>query len=141
MRIDVSSLREAVGQLEKSLTYLHSDLAEQDPGLREQFRSATIQAFESVYELATKTVRRQLEQDALNPAESRKLEFMALMRLAADAGLVSSATAWHAFRELRGRTSHTYDRDEAEAVVAQMGPFLIEARLVLANLERRNRAP
>jgi nucleotidyltransferase substrate binding protein (TIGR01987 family) len=138
MKLDLSSLRDAVGQLEKSLRYLHSRQAAEDPGLREQFRAATIQAFEYVYDLSARMVRRQLEQQALNPAEVRKLEFMALMRQAADAGLVSDPAAWHTFRELRNRTSHTYDADEAETVVASADAFLAEAKRVLSGLERKN---
>lgn len=59
MKIDFSPLASAVDQLQRSFDYLHSELASTDPGLREQFRSATIQAFEFTYELAVKMVQRQ----------------------------------------------------------------------------------
>ena len=62
MKLDYSSLAQAVIQLQKSLDYLHSDLAREDSGLREQFRAATIKAFEYSYELAVKMIRRQLVQ-------------------------------------------------------------------------------
>lgn len=140
MRLDVSPLRAAVGQLGKSLAYLDSDLARGDPDLREQFRAAAILCFGHVYELATKMVRRQLEQQALSPAEARRMEFMALMRAAADAGLVGNPADWHGYRDLRNRTSHTYDQAEAEAVVERLGGFLAEARRVTSALESRNRA-
>ena len=42
MKLDYSSLAQAAVQLQKSLDYLHSDLAREDSGLREQFRAATI---------------------------------------------------------------------------------------------------
>jgi len=44
MKLDISSFEKALSQLEKSLEYLHSDLAKSDAGLRQQFRAATIQA-------------------------------------------------------------------------------------------------
>ena len=45
MSLDLSSLRDALAALNASLRYLESDLAA-DPGLRDQFRAAAIQAFE-----------------------------------------------------------------------------------------------
>lgn len=65
---------------------------------------------------------------------------MALMREAADAGLVTDATRWHGFRELRNRTNHTYDQGEAEEVAKHAGELLAESKQVLERLEERNRA-
>ena len=88
MKLDYSSLASAVSQLQKSLDYLHSDLARKDADLREQFRAATIQAFEFSYELAVKMIRRQLALIVANPDELREIDFADLMRDAADAGIV-----------------------------------------------------
>lgn len=140
MRLDVSNLQSAVQQLETSIEYLRSELARRDTGLRNQFQSAIVHNYSVAYDITSKTVRRQLEQDALNPAEIRQLGFMALMRQAADAGLVSDATQWHGYRELRNRTSHTYDQDEAEEVVRYAPEFLAEAKQVTERLLERNRA-
>ncbi len=49
MKLDYSALEDAVAQLQRSFDYLHGDLARTDSGLREQFRAATIQAFEFTY--------------------------------------------------------------------------------------------
>ena len=46
MPLDLTSLRDALSALNTSLSYLGSDLAK-DAGLRDQFRAAAIQAFES----------------------------------------------------------------------------------------------
>ena len=70
MKLDYSSLEDAVAQLQRSFDYLHGDLASTDSDLREQFRAATIQAFEFTYELAVKMIQRQLTQIA---AKSRRL--------------------------------------------------------------------
>lgn len=139
MKLDYSSLESAVVQLQGSFDYLHSDLARDDAGLREQFRAATIQAFEFTYELAVKTARRQLARIVANPDALRMIDFADLMRDAADAGLVRDAPSWMRYREMRNRTSHTYDADRAEETVATMDEFLRDVRHLLNALGERNR--
>ena len=140
MRLEYSSLERAVAQLQKSFDYLHSDLARRDAGLREQFRAATIQAFEFSYELAIKMIRRQLAQIVANPDELQQIDFADLMRDAADAGIVRDVPAYLRFREMRNKTSHTYNAERAEKTVAAMDEFLLDVRFLLKELERRNRA-
>ena len=139
MKLDYSSLESAVAQLQGSFDYLHSDLARDDAGLREQFRAATIQAFEFTYELAVKMVRRQLAQVVANPDALRMIDFADLMRDAAEAGLVRDAPSWMRYREMRNRTSHTYDASRAEETVAAMDEFLRDVRHLLNALGERNR--
>jgi nucleotidyltransferase substrate binding protein (TIGR01987 family) len=138
MKLDVSSLSRAVTALEKSLGFLHSDLAADNPDLREQFRAATIQGFEFVYELTFKMIRRQLEQIVAVPSELREMTFPDLMRTAADAGLIQDSAAWRKYRELRNRTSHTYDEAEAEAILVDLDAFLADIRFTRDELTRRN---
>ncbi len=138
MKLDTSAFEKALSQLEKSLNYLHSDLALQDPGLREQFRAATIQTFEFSYELGTKMLRRQLEQIAANPAEIREMVFMDMIRTGAEAGLVQHVPNYRVYREKRNMTSHTYDEDKAQEVLAVLGDFLQEMYFLRDELKRRN---
>lgn len=138
MLLDVSPLESALGQLEKSLGYYHSPLAEQDSGLKEQFRAAVIQAFEFSFELTIKMIRRRLAQIVTNPAELPELSFMEMIRRAYEAGLVREAPAFRRFRESRNVTSHTYDGGIADTVLAVAEPFLAEARFVLEQLRERN---
>ena len=139
MKLDYSSLANAVAQLQKSFDYLHSDLAQKDPDLREQFRAATIQAFEFSYELAVKMIRRQLALIVANPEELREIDFADLMREAADAGIVRDALSYIRYREMRNRTSHTYNAARAEETVGAMDEFLCDMRLLLKELRERNR--
>ena len=138
MRLDYSSLEDALAQLQRSFDYLHGDLARTDSGLREQFRAATIQAFEFTYELAVKMIQRQLAQIVANPDALREMDFADRMRDAADAGIVRDALAFIRYRELRKKTSQTYDADRAEATVSVIDEFLRDVRFLLQQLQKRN---
>ncbi len=138
MKLDISPFEKALSQLERSLEYLHSDLAESDDGLREQFRAATIQAFEFSYELGTKMLRRQLEQITPNPSEIRAMAFMDMVRTGAEAGLVRQVPQYRIFREKRNMTSHTYDEAKAEEVLAVLDDFVVEMHFLRDELKRRN---
>jgi nucleotidyltransferase substrate binding protein (TIGR01987 family) len=131
-------LENAVRQLEKSLKYLKSDLAGRDSDLREQFRAATIQAFEFTYELAVKMLRRQLEQIVPSPTELRAMAFMDLVRTGAEAGLVADVARYRVYREKRNMTSHAYDAEMAEDVLTAIEPFLADVQGLLAELKSRN---
>ena len=139
MKLDYSSFESAVGQLQKSFDYLHSNLAHEDSDLREQFRAATVQAFEFTYELAIRMIRRQLAQIVANPDSLREMDFADLMRDAATAGVIRDAPAYILYREMRNRTSHTYNAEQAEETVANMDSFLQDMRFLLKELEERNR--
>ena len=138
MKLDYSALESAVAQLQRSFDFLHSDLARTDPDLREQFRAATIQAFEFTYELAVKMIQRQLAQIAANPDALREMDFADRMRDAADAGIVRDAPSYVRYRELRNKTSHTYDADRAEETVSVIDEFLRDVRFLLQELQKRN---
>ena len=138
MRLDYSSLELAAAQLRRSLDYLHSDMARDDAGLREQFRAATIQAFEYSYELAVKMIHKQLAQVVARPDKLKQINFADLMRGAADAGIIHDPLPYIHYRELRNNTSHTYNIKHAEQTVAEMDGFIHDIRFLLRELERRN---
>ncbi len=139
MILDVSSLRNALTALEKSLNFLASDSAK-DPDLREQFRAAAIQAFEFTHELAYKMLKRQLEQMSADPASIDTLGYMDVIRTGAEAGLVQDIARYRDYREKRNITSHTYDQAKAEQIVSVLKDFRDDVRHLLAELEQRNRA-
>ncbi len=139
MKLDVSSLRNALTALEKSLKFLASDLAK-DPDLHEQFRAAAIQAFEFTHELAFKMLKRQLEQMSADPASIDTLGYMDVIRSGAEAGLIQDIARYRDYREKRNITSHTYDQAKAEQIVSILKDFRNDVRHLLAELERRNRA-
>jgi nucleotidyltransferase substrate binding protein (TIGR01987 family) len=137
MPLNLSPLRAALAALNASLRYLESDLAA-DPGLRDQFRAAAIQAFEFTYELAFKFMKRQLEEIVPVPSAVDELTFMQVVRAAAEAGLVNDVGRFHEYRETRNITSHTYDREKAQRVVAVLPRFAADVAHLLAQLEARH---
>ena len=140
MKIDYSPLENAFGQLGKSYGYLHSDLAHSDGGMREQFRSASIQAFEFTYTVAINMIRRQLAQIVANPDELHHMSFDDLMRDAANAGIIRDARAYMRYRDIRNTTSHAYNAEIAENVVKILDEFRSEIDFLLERLRERNRA-
>ncbi|MFO1225809.1 HI0074 family nucleotidyltransferase substrate-binding subunit [Roseateles sp.] len=137
MVLDLSALRSATAQLERSLAYAHSPQALADPGLREQLRNSVIQCFEFTYELSWKTLKRHLEQMSASPAEVDATGFADLIRLGNERGLLRSDwSRWKVYRQARNESSHTYDAAKAEAVFALAPDFLAEAQALLANLTR-----
>ena len=138
MNIDYSSLEKAMGQLEKSLAFFHSDMAAENEDLRQQFRAAVIQAFEYTYELVYKMIRKQLAQIVANPSELLEIDFMELMREAQQAGIIRNAPAFRIYREKRNITSHTYDEDKADDILTIIDSFIQDIRFVLTELKRRN---
>jgi nucleotidyltransferase substrate binding protein (TIGR01987 family) len=137
MPLDLTALRDALTALDKSLGYLDSELAK-DSGLREQFRAASIQAFEFTYEVAYKMLKRQLEAMAGSPSDVDQMTFMQLVRAGFEAGLVLDVGRFQDYRGKRNITSHTYDQDKAEEIVSVLGAFASDMRFLLAELERRN---
>ena len=138
MKLYLKSFEKSLGQLEKSLSYLKSELARNDEELRKQFRAASIQAFEYTYEQSVKMLRRQLEQILANPGELREMAFMDLIRTAAGAGLVKDVAAFRVYREMRNITSHTYDENKAEEIISVLDQFVRDMHFILFELGRRN---
>ncbi|MFP4679387.1 MAG: HI0074 family nucleotidyltransferase substrate-binding subunit [Chitinispirillaceae bacterium] len=138
MTIDFSPLQKALAQFNKSLSFYHSELALDNEDLKEQFRAAVIQAFQYTYELGIKMIKRQLAQIVANPSELKEMNFMDLIRLAQESGIVKESLPFKAYREMRNITSHTYDEEKAEAILSITDDFQQDMQYVLSELERRN---
>jgi nucleotidyltransferase substrate binding protein (TIGR01987 family) len=138
MNIDFSSLASAIGQLEKSIMYSRSDMAQQDDELFEQLRNSVIQCFEFTYELSWKMLKRYLEETAATPEEIDTSTFQSLIRRGNEKGLLRSDwLRWKIYRQARTDSSHTYDGDKAEAVYEIVPDFLDEARYLYQQLTSR----
>ena len=77
-----------------------------------------MQRFEFTYELGHKVLKRYLEYASANPELFDEMTFQDLIRTANEQGLLlGDWTDWRGFRDMRARTSHTYNEDVAVEVV------------------------
>jgi len=130
--MDLSSLRNAVKRLEEGLSRYQQDIRDT------QIRDGLIQRFEFTYEISHKLLKRFLESSAANPEEYDKADFQYLIRSANEQGLLlGSWTQWKDYREMRSKTSHTYDEETALQVVKIIPDFLKEAEHLLKQFEAR----
>ena len=132
MRLDLTSLGNAVRRLREGLVRYEREPKD------EQIRDGLIQRFEFTYELTHKMLRRYLTESAPSPEEIAPMPFADLVRSGNAQGLLPSDwPAWRRFREMRARTSHTYDAEVASQVASAIPGFLEEAVHFYAELQRR----
>jgi nucleotidyltransferase substrate binding protein (TIGR01987 family) len=132
MKLDISSLEKAIVRLEEGLARYQRDVSDT------QIRDGLIQRFEFTYELAHKTLKRYLEAVAPTPEIYDAMSFPDLIRTGNEQGLLlGDWAAWRTYREMRGKTSHTYDEDVALQVVSGIPAFLAEARHLRDQLKNR----
>ncbi len=140
MNLDFSSLASAIGQLEKSISFAKSDMAQQNDDLFEQLRNSVIQCFEFTYELSWKMLKRYLEETSANPEEIDTSAFQSLIRMGNEQGLLRSDwLRWKAYRQARTNSSHTYDAGKAEKVYEIAPDFLEEARYLYNQLVKKDK--
>lgn len=128
VRLDISSLHNAVLQLEQGIEF-----AEAEPA-KEIVRDGVIQRFEYCYELAQKMIKRTLETQF-----DEKVDTMAwndVLRTAAERGLITNIERWFDYRTERNKTSHTYDATVAMTVYASAKKFLPDVQQLLSALEK-----
>ena len=137
MDIDYTPLEKAINQLEISLRYANSEMAQQDSGLFEQLRNSVIQCFEFTYELSHKMLRRYIEEGAASTATLDIQSFQNLIRAGNEQNLLRSDwRKWKAYRQARNESSHTYDLDKAEQVYLITPDFLLEAKYLYQELTK-----
>ena len=129
--IDRSSLRKALGSLQRGITRATS--APED----EELRDAVIQRFEYSYELSWRMLKRVIEAESATPAAIDALSFRDLLREAAERGMVADVEAWFHYRYQRNITAHTYDEEKAASVFRTALEFLPDAQALLGALEAR----
>ena len=139
MTLDFDPLQSAINQLEKSLGYAHSPMAENEPDLFEQFRNSVIQCFEFTYELSHRMLKRYLEATAASPDEDDLSTFQNLIRTGNEKGLLRSDwSRWRVYRQARTDSRHTYDQGKAETVYSIVPDFLEEAKYLYEQLVQRS---
>jgi nucleotidyltransferase substrate binding protein (TIGR01987 family) len=128
--INVIPLGKAIERLEESLAALR---AEPDNLM---VRDSVIKRFEFTFELAQSLLRKFVVGYSVNVKEREQLTFPTMIRTASQDGvLLHGYDVWIKFREMRNRTSHAYNEDQAVAVVDMVPLFLEEVTFVYKRLK------
>ncbi len=132
MALDITPLHKAITRLAEGLLRYQQDITDT------QIRDGLVQRFEFTYEISHKMLKRFLEQTAASPEQFDQMPFADLIRSANEKGLLlGDWPLWHGYRDMRSKTSHTYDEDIALQVVAGIPAFLAEAQFLAAALTQR----
>ncbi len=130
--LDLSSLKQAISQLEEALEIYDSELMEAAPRLKRHMRAAVIQAFKFTYDLSFKMIKRYLERAAANLGEVDEMSFNDVIREASTQSLVQAElVVWREYSRNRGATSRTYNEQNAQEVLHGVPDFLTESRYLL----------
>ncbi|VUZ26963.1 Uncharacterised protein [uncultured Comamonas sp.] len=129
IRLDLAPMERAMTRLREGLERYQQDISDT------QIRDGLIQRFEFTYEISHKMLKRFLEATSANPAEFDDMSFQDLIRSGNERGLLlGSWPDWKKYRDMRAKTSHTYDEDVALEVVAGIPAMLEEAEYLLNKL-------
>ena len=129
-KLDLSPLARAIERLNEGWARYQQDISDT------QIRDGLIQRFEFTYEISHKMLKRHLEATSANPAEFDDMSFQDLIRMGNERGLLLSGwPEWRSYRDMRAKTSHTYDEDIALEVVACIPGFQGEATYLHQKLQ------
>jgi len=132
IHLDFSALTNAVSRLDAGLARHLSE------PLDSQLRDGLVQRFEFTYEISHKMLKRYLEMSSADPSQFDTMPFADLIRTANEQGLLKGDwNDWRIYREMRSKTSHTYDEAIAVQVVKSIPKFLDEAKALLKSLQER----
>jgi nucleotidyltransferase substrate binding protein (TIGR01987 family) len=130
--LDLKPLTQAIARLGEGIARYEQNIADT------QIRDGLVQRFEFTYEISHKTLKRYLEMASPAPDAFDEMPFQDLIRTANEQNLLlSDWPRWRKFREMRGKTSHTYDEAIALEVVAEIPAFLAEATQLRDRLQAR----
>ena len=128
----IAPFERAIERLEEGLVRYRGDTGDI------QIRDGLVQRFEFTYELGHKVLKRYLEYASASPEQFDEITFQDMIRTANEQGLLlGDWTDWRGFRDMRARTSHTYNEDVAMEVVEGIPRFVEEAVYMRDQLRRR----
>lgn len=129
-KLDISPLSKAIQRLDEGLKRYQTDISDT------QIRDGLIQRFEFTYELSHKMLRRYLILKSASPSLIGEMNFQDIVRTGNEKNLLlGNWMDWKKYREMRSRTSHTYDEETALDVVAGIPKFLAEVKFLQQKLE------
>ena len=132
MILDITPLTAAVQRLHAG--YARCVLHPED----DQLRDGVIQRFEYTYELSHKFLKRYLMNVVASPDTLHTMAFQDVIRLGYAHGLLhESWSEWRMYREMRAKTSHTYDLAVAVSVMEAIPQFIEAVTFLRAQLAAR----
>ncbi len=132
MILDITPLAAAVQRLHAG--YARCVLHPED----DQLRDGVIQRFEYTYELSHKFLKRYLMNVVASPDTLHTMAFQDVIRLGYAHGLLhESWSEWRMYREMRAKTSHTYDLAVAVSVMEAIPQFIEAVTFLRAQLAAR----
>jgi len=130
--LNATPLARATARLAEGLERYWRDIGD------EQIRDGLIQRFKFTYEVSHKTLKRYLEAVSPTPEIYDAMAFADLIRSANEQGLLlSDWQQWKRYRDMRAKTSHTYNESVALEVIEDIPGFLSEVKFLLSHLEER----
>jgi nucleotidyltransferase substrate binding protein (TIGR01987 family) len=131
-QLELTPLEQSTQRLDEGLIRYQRDITDA------QIRDGLIQRFEFTYEISQKILKRHLESASPTPGIYDAMPFSEIIRSANEqALLLGDWTRWKQYREMRGKTSHTYNEEVALEVLGNIPAFLAEARYLLSRLRER----
>ena len=132
LQLDLSPLGKAITRLQEGLARYQLDTTDT------QIRDGLIQRFEFTYEISHKILKRYLEMVSATPDQYAGIAFPDLIRSGNEQQLLlGDWPRWKQYRDMRGKTSHTYDEETALEVVEHIPAFLEEATYLHQRLQAR----
>lgn len=129
---NIQPFEKAILRLEEGLARYQGDVEDT------QIQDGLVKRVEFTYELGHRMLKRFLEYASPTPEQFDAMAFQDIIRTANEQGLLlGNWTNWRRYREMRGKTSHTYDEAVAREVVAGIPAFREEARYLRDQLKRR----
>ena len=122
MSLDLTPLDRSITRLAEAL-----EIYARDPS-QILIRDGLVQRFEFTYEVAHKMLKRALEVGSASPEQYDRMAFADLIRSGNEQGLLlGDWPQWRRYRDMRARTSHSYNESVALEVVGGIADFLREA--------------
>jgi nucleotidyltransferase substrate binding protein (TIGR01987 family) len=132
LSLDLTPFNQVLVRLREGITRYARDPSDT------QIRDGLIRRFVFTYEISHKMLRRYLKQASATPEEYDRIAFQDLIRAANEQGLpLGDWPQWKNYREMRSKTSHTYDESISMEVVAQIPAFLEEATYLRDQIQSR----
>ena len=129
---EILPLEKAIKRLDEGWSRYQQDISDI------QIRDGLVQRFEFTYELSHKMLKRYLEFASPTPVLYDSMAFQDLIRSGNEQNLLlGSWPDWKRYRDMRSKTSHTYDEEIAREVVAGIPDFLAETCYLRDQLKAR----